>query len=627
MIPLLSGWTGKRLAIASLLLTFCLATACQPESVSQWQNFMAQTGLTPQVQAPGARTTPGAMAVPPGVASADPAVAAAVPNQAVALTPTSPTPAAGQAAQTSVPQKPTRSPGTKSTPLPPPPLDLHTTENVLILGTDTQAGDAAWRTDSIMILGLDYQYRRAALLSIPRDMLVEIPDIGWRRINQVDYFGERVLKTEGGGPALFSQVLSETLGIQTQHWVRADMTGFKEFVDIIGGVTVHLDCPYYELYQDDLTKEFFWYSLPAGDVTMNGETAFMFVRLRYINSDSGRSLRQRQFLWALRDQAMSTNLLLKIPELWRLMRNNFATDLTLLEMLEMGNFGLSLDASNVRAGAITVKDLERYITPSGADVLRIADPERIQAIIDGIWDAPPLSTAGQQSDGDGTCPPPPSQLPDYLVLATPTPQADEAAVPITTTETMTSTNETVVDGETETPVEAQSDDAVAANAAPEATPAPIAEATGDPANPTGQEDAASPAATPASVQTPVTVVATAVTTTVSTTVTTTVSTAILEPGIKVEVTNTGGRSIRLRSLPSVTSEVLDAYRAGEVLEIQVPGDDYVTYPVEEDGYRWVRVRAWDGRIGWIAQRYVRPVAGVAGEAAGSVSAQPGEASP
>lgn len=394
-----------------------------------------------------------------------------------------------------------------------PPLDLHTTVNYLLLGTDIRSVNDAWRTDSIMVLGVDTKYRRAALLSIPRDLLVDVPDVGQRRINQVDYLGEKMLKTEGGGPALFSQVLSNTLGIKTDHWLRVDMTSFRDFVDIIGGVTVYLDCPYYELSKDDATQEITWFSLPAGDVTMDGETALMFVRLRYLNTDSGRSARQRQFLWALRDQAMSTNLILKIPELWRLFNRSFETDLSLFRLLELGNFGLSLDADSVRAGAITTKDLERYFTAGGADVLRIADPERVQAIIDNIWTAPPLAHTADLN-ANGVCPPAPTGIPTYLLQEIPL-----------------------------------SDQAI-----PDSFP-----------------DWAVEADTP------------------------------------VVVANTGERSIRLRNLPGLAGEVLNAYQAGDRFRILAADEAYPTYPVEQDGYQWVKVAATNGEIGWIAARYLAPI--------------------
>ena len=66
-----------------------------------------------------------------------------------------------------------------------------------------------------------------------------------------DFIGEQTLAVEGGGPALISQILYENLGIATDHWIRVEMTGFRSIVDAVGGVTVHLDCPFYEpIYQN-----------------------------------------------------------------------------------------------------------------------------------------------------------------------------------------------------------------------------------------------------------------------------------------------------------------------------------------------------------------------------------------
>ena len=96
------------------------------------------------------------------------------------------------------------------------------------------------------MVGLDRERQRAAVLSIPRDLYIEIPNYGYGRINQVDYIGERVTRVKGGGPALVSEVLSDTLGIATSHWVRFELTGFESIVDAVGGVTVNLDCPFYE---------------------------------------------------------------------------------------------------------------------------------------------------------------------------------------------------------------------------------------------------------------------------------------------------------------------------------------------------------------------------------------------
>jgi len=309
----------------------------------------------------------------------------------------------------------------------PPPFSLRETDNMLLLGTDRRPNDGSWRTDTIMILGIDRTYNRAAIISVPRDLYLSVPGYGSARINQVDYLGEKVLKTPGGGPALLSQVVEENLGLATEHWMRVEMDGFEQVVDTLGGVTVNLDCPFYELIYNLDTQQWDYFTLPAGEVVLDGESARWFVRLRLIESDFGRARRQRQFLWALRDQMLNQNQLLRIPELWNAFQQTFATDLSLLHLLDLARFGVSLEPSNVRAAAITGDHVDRYITANGADVLVINDMSKIDALIDGIWDGESLAAANRMDPA--SCPPPPRGVPNYvqtLLTPTPAPVADGA---------------------------------------------------------------------------------------------------------------------------------------------------------------------------------------------------------
>ncbi|MBX3012123.1 MAG: LCP family protein [Caldilineaceae bacterium] len=302
-----------------------------------------------------------------------------------------------------------------------PAINWLNTENYLILGTDRRAGAGDWRTDSIMIVGLDRAQRRAAVFSIPRDLYIEIPNYGYGRINQADFLGERMADEVGGGPKLVSQIISKTLGIQTNHWVRFQMDGFVRVVDAVGGVNVHLDCPFYEPIFNLTTQAWDFFTLPAGDNLLDGDSAYWFVRLRLRESDIGRSARQRQFLWALRDKMLSANLITRFPELWSAFQDSFATDLSLIQLVELTSFGISLNSENVRAGGLTLADLQNYRTEQGAAVLRIADPGRVRAIVNGVWDAPTMASSYQQDPT--ACAPLPQGVPII-----------ETSAPVTTTE-------------------------------------------------------------------------------------------------------------------------------------------------------------------------------------------------
>ncbi len=200
-----------------------------------------------------------------------------------------------------------------------------------------------WRTDVVIVVGVDRAnsaWQSSASRATPT---CRFPGYGWGRINQVDFIGEKA-SPGGGGPALVSQVLQETLGISTNHWVRVRMDGFIDVVNAVGGVTVHLDCPFYEPIFNLNTNAWDYFALPAGDVWMDGDTAYWFVRLRYRESDIGRNRRQRQFLWALRDQVSKTNLVAKFPELYGAFQSTFTTDMSVFEMLDLMTWGTQLDA-------------------------------------------------------------------------------------------------------------------------------------------------------------------------------------------------------------------------------------------------------------------------------------------
>ncbi len=311
------------------------------------------------------------------------------------------------------------------------------TDNYLILGTDRRQGEGSWRTDVVMVVGLDRDAGRAAVFSIPRDLYVNIPNYGMGRINQADFLGERNPTLYGGGPQLVSTILSQTLGIETNHWIRFQMDGFVRVVDAIGGVNVYLDCPFAEPIFNLTTNSWDYFTLPAGDNWMDGDTAYWFVRLRLHSSDIARGERQRQFLWALRDQMLNTNLITRFPELWGAFSDSFETDLSLLELIDLTRVGLSYGTENVRAGGLTLADLRSFTTAQGAAVLGIGDPGRVRAVVNGVWEAQPMAATNRRAPEQ--CPYVPAGVPQIKTAATGT-YSPEGTVPVTTTVGITTAN-------------------------------------------------------------------------------------------------------------------------------------------------------------------------------------------
>jgi LCP family protein required for cell wall assembly len=301
------------------------------------------------------------------------------------------------------------------------PESLQQTENILILGTDQRNNDGGgWRTDTIMVAAIDYENQRVGLISIPRDLYVQIPGAGMARINQADYLGE-VEKYPGGGPALTGKLIEEYLGIPTQHWVRLKYNGLPRLVDTLGGVTVHLDCPLYERTpHPTIPGRYVDWTLPAGDVALDGATAKKFVTYRYLTNDSGRARRQQQLIWAIRERALQLDMIPKVPELWQGLSDVFSTDLGLIDIVRLAHLGANMQPGDLHGQVVGMEVMANYITPSGAWVLVIRDRAKLETELAGLFGARPLADLDHNQAPNGQCPTPPG---DFSIPATPEPSA------------------------------------------------------------------------------------------------------------------------------------------------------------------------------------------------------------
>lgn len=283
---------------------------------------------------------------------------------------------------------------------------LEKTENILVLGQDQRPGWESWRTDSIMVIAMDRENGQVGIISIPRDLRVDIPDYGQERINVADYIGEK-RGYLGGGPALAGRVISETFGIPTQHYIRIHLNGLVKLVDALGGVTVTLDCPLYEATPKDAEMtEYVPWSLPAGDVFLDGATAQKFVTYRHVTTDFGRSQRQQQLIWALRNRALQIDLLPRLPQLWSALSDLYTTDLNLIDVVRLAQFGMELDPSKIHGLQFSMNALKEYVTDQGEWVLAVDNPAVLEAEKEKLFMRKPLERLGKNEGGEA-CPPPP----------------------------------------------------------------------------------------------------------------------------------------------------------------------------------------------------------------------------
>ncbi|WP_018654686.1 LCP family protein [Actinomadura flavalba] len=174
------------------------------------------------------------------------------------------------------------------------------TENWLLVGSDTRAkaattggGEAVWkpgaqRSDTIMLLHLPADRKKAYVISFPRDSWVQVRDYGPSKINAAFSYG---------GPPLLTETVESLTGIRVDHFGAIDFNGFKSMTDALGGVEVTIKEDVY-----DPARKTAW---TAGKHKLNGEDALNFVRQRYNlpNGDFDRIKRQQAFLGALAKKA------------------------------------------------------------------------------------------------------------------------------------------------------------------------------------------------------------------------------------------------------------------------------------------------------------------------------------
>jgi LCP family protein required for cell wall assembly len=266
-----------------------------------------------------------------------------------------------------------------------------------------------------MLIAIDHDTGQVGVLSIPRDLWVDIPGWGADRINSAYFLGDYT-KYKGGSPELARDTVEKALGVPIQHVVLIKMDGLAQLVDALGGITVKLDCPLYEQTPDpkNQNKMLNW-SLPAGEVKLTGEDARKFATYRYLTTDFGRAARQQQLIWAIRNRAKSLDIVGKIPQLWTALGGAFKTDLSVLDVLRLARFGLELDATKVTGAALAPDVIKPYTTKGGAAVLVIKDKASLNKRLGEMFTAKPLADLGK---ADGKCPPAP---PGFKPLPTPKP--------------------------------------------------------------------------------------------------------------------------------------------------------------------------------------------------------------
>jgi LCP family protein required for cell wall assembly len=272
--------------------------------------------------------------------------------------------------------------------------DLEPVINILLLGTDERPDEySPPRTDTIILLSFNPNTGAVGMISMPRDLWVPIPTLNTTtKINTAYMLGE-MSDYPGGGAQLIKDTVSSFVGRPVDYYVRVNFDGFREIIDLIGGVTI--DVPYTIHDEEYPTSDYGveTFHLDAGIQHLDGETALKFARTRHGDSDYGRARRQQDIIRSVAQQVtdagMLPQLLSRVPQLLMTMQNSIQTDIPV-------QLGVDL-AQRMRNGGDTQQLVldnrygEETFSSEGAWIL-LPDRARVRTALNAYFaaiDAPP----------------------------------------------------------------------------------------------------------------------------------------------------------------------------------------------------------------------------------------------
>jgi LCP family protein required for cell wall assembly len=235
--------------------------------------------------------------------------------------------------------------------------------NVLLLGRGGGNHDGPDLTDSMMLASIDPINYKTTLISIPRDLWVNVPNAGVMKINaawetgEFKYLGKQ--QTGSTNPAAISagfkladQTVGQVLGVTIDYNVMVNFQAFQQAVDTVGGVTVNVPTP---LVDPTMAWENGGNPIlaQAGVQNFDGAQALLYVRSRETTSDFARAARQRDVLVALKSKIETLGTLsnpLKISGLINAFGDNVQTDLSLSNASRL--YGIIKKISNANVSSI-----------------------------------------------------------------------------------------------------------------------------------------------------------------------------------------------------------------------------------------------------------------------------------
>lgn len=260
--------------------------------------------------------------------------------------------------------------------------------NILLVGIDGFNDNyyRAARSDALVLVGVNFAAKTAQMLSIPRDLWVQLPNLPQvpeARINTAYHYAE-FYGLPGGGPAELSAVIGNTFGLRVDRYVVVNFLAFEQGVDAIGGIDINIPAPIHDgKYPLRDGSGAIAIDFPAGPVHMDGAAALIYARIRHDSNDFQRMRRQQQVLFAVRDKLLSPATIPQLPALAQVLFSSARTDLSFDDIALLGCAAPQIGAEAIQSWVIDSQMTTPTRLPDGAQIL-LPDLDAILPILENF---------------------------------------------------------------------------------------------------------------------------------------------------------------------------------------------------------------------------------------------------
>lgn len=267
--------------------------------------------------------------------------------------------------------------------------------NILLLGMGGIGHDGPFLTDTIIIASIKPSTKELAMISIPRDLAVDIPDYGVKKINFANSAGET--QKSNWGAAFATEVIENTFDIDIQYYVRMDFKAFEEVINEVDGLSINVDTSFTDPMYPAPNDQYQTVSFASGVQTMNGQKALQYARSRHGSngegSDFARAERQQKVLLALKEKVLSFKTLanpIKIHSIVESLDQHITTNMEFSDIIALFKLMRELNTDNLTRLVLDTSPngyLQNGYSSIGAFILtpKTGNFEEINAVIENIF--------------------------------------------------------------------------------------------------------------------------------------------------------------------------------------------------------------------------------------------------